>query len=106
MAPQYVNQIATQVGPAAGPNGVPDGIYITVGVATLPIIVGSPEEVSLELSALNPLRVEVVGRYVVSRERAAEFRDLLDTAIKQYDTTAEAGHKEVDIDGSADLPRA
>lgn len=87
-----VNQYVTQVGPGAGPMGVPDGIYLTLGTASPPIFVGDPERVREQLESHgNRVRVSAIVRVVLTRQRAEELAEMLTIAARQFDVALEAG---------------
>ena len=86
--PHLVNQILTQIGMPAG--GTPEGIYVTLGSITPPIIFGN-EDLQREQEAAygGRLKVSPVCRFMLSRARAEEMIDLLRNAITQYDEATE-----------------
>jgi len=87
-----VNQFVTQLGPAAGAQQVPDGIYLTLGTAAPPIFLGSPQRVAQQTSEYgSQVHVAAVARLVLTRERAQEMASLLMTAVSQYDAAAQTG---------------
>lgn len=84
IASQFLVQMAMPSG------GRPDGVVLTVGHASPPVIIGS-ERMRAEQEARydGRLPVDVLGRYHLSRVRAAELRDVLSKLIVEYDKAAE-----------------
>jgi len=87
--PLHVNQVMVQMGVPA-PNGVPDGIYITLG-RVLPPLVGGPDEESqrkaLEQLQGSTVQVGVQGRFLVSRALLDSFIQVLQDMAAKYDAT-------------------
>jgi hypothetical protein len=84
----FANAFVSQLGSQAGTAGPPDAIYLTIGQLAPPLLVGTPEEVAQQAARFNgTVEVRPVARIVLSRERAAELGELLQTVIKQYDDT-------------------
>jgi len=78
--PVPVNQILLRVGlPIA--NGSPSGeTYVTFGHLTAPAVLTDPVSQGVEVLGTvdkNRVPVTVVGHFAFTRERLAEFRDLL-----------------------------
>lgn len=77
--PQPVNQFLFQNGvPTRGGAVEAEDVVIVLGWANSPVILpnaaGEPEVVGIEN---NTLPVTVVGQFLMTRERVAEFRDIL-----------------------------
>lgn len=87
---QFVNQMVAQLGAPAGPQAVPDGISLIFGCASPPILVGSPEAVARKVDELQSVRVQPLGRFIMSRDRAEELLQVLARSLAQYDEIAEA----------------
>ncbi len=83
---QFVDMVATRVGNPAGPRHVPDSIEVVLGRAQYPLLVGTREEQLRAAAETTFVEVDTVGRFILSRERAEELRDVLGITIQQYDT--------------------
>jgi len=89
--PAFVNQFLTQLGLQAGVTGVPDGIILYVGRLDPPLIPGDGALVRQRfVEAGSTLNVAPAGTFVLTRERAVELVEVLQTAIGQYDETTAA----------------
>lgn len=88
----YTNQVAVQLGLPAGLPAVPDGIHLVFGQAQQPLLTGSPEEVAAAAEKVNSIPIVALARLVMSRERAAELRDLLAQAVERFDQAVAEGH--------------
>jgi hypothetical protein len=86
-----LNQFVCQVG-APLRDGRPDGIYLTLGTLIPPLVLGdTPEERQHFIDmAKAGARVQVHGRYALSRERLDEFIDALQGIANIYDSVVEA----------------
>jgi len=83
---QHVNQVLVQVGPPSE-SGVPDGIYVTVGSISPPVIPADPEGRAARVAELTAsiLKVAVHGRVSMSREVLDDLMRLLKLTADQYD---------------------
>ena len=83
----HVNQALGQLGPP-GPDGLPDGIYITVGVVPPPpLIEGDPARGRLlEKYTTAGVKVNLVGQFHMSRAMLNDFIRILHTTAANYDT--------------------
>lgn len=87
-----LNQFVCQVG-APLRDGRPDGIYLLLGNVIPPFIVGnSPEEMQqfIDIAKAGGAKVQVHGRYVLSRERLDELIEALQQIANIYDSAVEA----------------
>lgn len=89
---EFVNMFAVQLGPPAGESGVPDGIYMLLGAAPPPLLVGSTEEINAQVAAIDAVSVRPAGRYVMSREHAENLRNFIDSQIRVYDQVTGRHH--------------
>lgn len=89
--PLHVNQLMAQMGIPA-PNGVPDGIYITLG-RVLPPLAGGPDAESqrkaLESLEGSTVKVGVQGRFHISRDLVDSLIQVLQNMADQYDATVQ-----------------
>lgn len=86
-----VNQVAVQLGLAAGPAQTPDGIYVTFGVATPPLIVGDEATMLAQIAEMNGnLPIQATARVFLTPDRAVEFVGVLQTAIDALKESATA----------------
>lgn len=85
----HVNQVMTQVGPPSSA-GVPDGIYLSLGSISPPLIPPDEEGRAQRVADLarSSLKVSVHARAHVSREALADIIRALQTAADQYDALA------------------
>jgi hypothetical protein len=85
----HVNQALGQIGPP-GPDGLPDGIYITMGVVPPPpLIEGDPAKSKLlEKYVTGGVKVNVVGQFHMSRAMLNDFIEVLRTTAANYDAAA------------------
>ena len=94
--PQHINQVMAQIGVPA-PDGVPDGIYVTLGNVLPPAVGGTDEESqrhALETLQGSTVPVAVPGRFHMSRGVLNAIIDVLQATAAQYDAAvrqAEAG---------------
>jgi hypothetical protein len=80
---EHVNQFLGQVGPPAA-NGIPDGVYVTLGSVVPPVILANDGEArmrAIEALRTGLTKVRVHGRFHMSR-------DLLDDVIRVLQITA------------------
>ena len=68
-----------------------DGLILGVAQIAPPILLGSQEEREARLRQLGALPVTILGRYSISRERAAELRDLLAAQVEKFDESRDMG---------------
>ncbi|MDE0474169.1 MAG: hypothetical protein OXI50_06390 [Gammaproteobacteria bacterium] len=59
-----------------------DLYYLTVGQVAPPIFIGTPEEQREQAKGLNWVSVRMLARFVLSRAKARELRDLFETAVR------------------------
>lgn len=82
--PATANQILIQ--PSAPlASGKTDGAYVTVGHLNPPMVDGTPGPINPEMAADMVFPVVPVARFLVSRERLADFRDALTAFIDTMD---------------------
>jgi len=83
---QHVNQVLVQVGPPSE-SGVPDGIYVTVGSISPPVIPADPEGRAARVAELTAsvVKVAVYGRVSMSRDVLDDLMRLLKLTADQYD---------------------
>jgi hypothetical protein len=84
LEPRHTNQVMGQLG-NPGPDGIPDGIYIGLGVITPPVLQApTPEEARKLAASLQGTSVTVTphGRFHMSRV-------FLDAVIKNLQATAD-----------------
>lgn len=86
----HVNQFLVQVG-APGQNGVPDGVYLSLGHLAPPLLVSSdPESQARELESLKAgIPVEVVVRVHMDETRLEELTRVLQDAMSNLQATKE-----------------
>jgi hypothetical protein len=91
---QVANQFGAGIGvPAAG--GVPDGVYLTMGHLSLPILLGSPDEIRSQLETKGRLTVAVQARFFLTRARLDELIGVLTKAASQFDAVSDQATREV-----------
>jgi hypothetical protein len=90
---KIATQFLVQIGVPAG--GRPDGIHLIVGHANPPVIVGDDEKTrQAQVERLEgKLPVIVHGRYVISRARLEELRNVLDDLAEKYDALDATGEQ-------------
>jgi hypothetical protein len=83
---EHVNQILGQVGPP-GPDGMPDGIYVTMGSAPPPPLIegDAAKDRLLEKYATNGVKVNVLGQFHMSHAMLVDFIQVLQTTAEKYD---------------------
>lgn len=86
-----LNQFICQVG-APLRDGRPDGIYLLFGNIVPPLVVGDSQEERQRFidMAGGGAKVQIHGRYVLSRERLDELIDTLQKIAEIYDSATEA----------------
>lgn len=86
VAVHHVNQFASNIGQAVGPNLVPEGIYLAFALATPPIILGTPEQIDEQIRALDgKIKAKPVAHIVMTRELAEELIRVIRIATDQFD---------------------
>jgi len=84
---RHINQLAIQLG-APTPDGIPDGVYLSVGSITPPIIQApdaeSARRLAQELQGTS-LKVVAQGRFHLNRSLVDVLIKLLQTTADQYD---------------------
>lgn len=75
------NQFIAQVG--TGPDG-PEDLFLTIGLATPPVILGTEEEQRVAVAAIGAVSVKGLARISMSRARAAELAMLLENVVRQW----------------------
>jgi hypothetical protein len=94
--PEHVNQAMAQLGVPAS-DGVPDGVYVVLGNVLPPVMAPGPDvEVQKRLAELQgtTLKVDIVGRFHMSRGLLDAIIQVLQTTAAQYDAAvrqAQAG---------------
>ena len=81
---QHVNQALAQIG-LPSQDGVPDGIYLSLGSSEPPLVFGSEEERQQALETLGTIKITVHGRFHISRGRLNDLIRVLQTTAEQYD---------------------
>jgi len=82
--PPTANQILLQ--PSAPlASGKVDGAYVTIGHLNPPMVNGAPGQLTTEMASSTVFPVTPVARFLVSRERLADFRDAITTYIETMD---------------------
>jgi hypothetical protein len=91
-----LNQFVCQVGPPLR-DGRPDGIYLLLGNIVPPLFIGDSQEERQRFIdiALAGAKVQVHGRYVLSRERLDELIAALQKIAEIHDSAAEAARGRV-----------
>jgi hypothetical protein len=86
----HVNQILAQVGPP-GSDGVPDGIYVTMGSVPPPVLIegDATHEQLLEKITTSGVKVNVLGQFHMSRTMLSDFIQVLQTTADKYDAAVE-----------------
>jgi hypothetical protein len=80
---QLANQILCQLGLPTGPESIPDGVYLTFGNASPPIVIGDTELARQQLAAYNGrLPVAPLFRVFLSKDRVQEALTLLQGALE------------------------
>ncbi|MFF4813096.1 hypothetical protein ACFY2K_00785 [Kitasatospora sp. NPDC001309] len=80
------NQFLVSVG-LPDTSGQPDSVYLTIGQVEPPVLNGTPAQMEQRLREMGSLRVETLGRYVLSRARLQELIDVLQGAAEIFDKT-------------------
>jgi hypothetical protein len=86
--PVHVNQALGQVGPQ-GADGLPDGIYVTMGVVPPPALLDEiqPEDRNRLLERLRTegVKANVVGQFHMSRQMLGDLITTLQITAAKYD---------------------
>lgn len=85
--PVHVNQALGQVGPP-GSDGLPDGIYVTMGVVPPPPLSDeNPDDRDQLLAKLRTegITVNIAGQFHMSRQMLGDLMTLLQTTADKYD---------------------
>jgi hypothetical protein len=87
----HVNQALGQLGPP-GSDGLPDGIYVSVGVVPPPLLIeGDPARSKLlEKYTTGGVKVNVVGQFHMSRAMLNDFIQMLQTTAINYDAAVKS----------------
>jgi hypothetical protein len=89
--PVHANQAIGQVGPQ-GSDGLPDGIYITMGSAAPPPLMDGDDAARarlIEKLTTEGLTVNVLGQYHVSRRMLDDFIAVLQSTAAKYDAVVQ-----------------
>ncbi|MFB8170658.1 hypothetical protein ACFC60_22195 [Kitasatospora purpeofusca] len=81
---QPANQFAIAPGLPAR-SGQPDEVYLVIGHADPPFLSASQDGMTSQPEALEAVPIDVVGRYVLTRNRLGELAALLQAAVEAYD---------------------
>jgi hypothetical protein len=81
---QHVNQMLAQIGSPAQ-DGIPDGVYLTLGSAEPPLVFGNEEDRQRALEDIGALRVTVHGRFHISRSQLSDLIQVLEKVAAQHD---------------------
>lgn len=87
LEPRHINQMMGQLG-NPGPDGIPDGLYLGLGVVTPPVLQATSPEEALKLAAsLQGTSVTVTphGRFHMSRAVLGTLIKTLQATADQYD---------------------
>jgi hypothetical protein len=87
--PQHIDQLIVQLGlPTV--DGIPDGIYVSVGTVPPPLVVVTDEESLRQATETlqGGLKVHVHGRFHMSRGLLGAIIKALQTTADQYDAAA------------------
>ena len=75
------------------PDAHDDLMYLTVGLVSPPVFMGSEEEQMQQLRDLRYVTVRPLGRFALTHERARRLAELLNESLARYD------HSETGEDG-------
>ena len=87
----HVNQALGQVGPP-GTDGMPDGIYVTMGIVAPPPLLDGDDDVRdqlLEKLRTSGAKVNVIGQFHMSRQMLDDFVTILQVTAAKYDIAAD-----------------
>jgi hypothetical protein len=93
--PLHVNQALGQLGPP-GADGVPDGIYLTMGVIPPPALISTDPEAQarlLEQIRAEGVKVNIVGQFHMTRQMLTDLITLLQTTADKYDAAVGQQHE-------------
>lgn len=62
-----------------------DLMYLTVGLVSAPVFMGSEEEQLQQFRDLKYVTVRPLGRFALTRQRAKQLADLLNESLARYD---------------------
>jgi hypothetical protein len=98
-----LNQFICQVG-APLRDGRPDGIYLLFGNVVPPLVLGDSREERQRFidMAGGGAKVQIHGRYVLSRERLDELIEALQKIAKIYDSATQAAIDHAESPGQGD----
>jgi hypothetical protein len=82
--PVPANQFALQFSP--GPDGAPDGVVLSIGYVIIPLTSGTPEEQRKQVQELEGVDITLVGRFLLTRDRAGELSQALSKAVDTWDS--------------------
>jgi hypothetical protein len=85
-AAQHANQVLAQVGTPGG-DGLPDGIYITLGSAPPPpVLDDDPQRDEFVKQLIEAgVRVNVLGQFHISRQLLSDLISVLQVTAEKYD---------------------
>jgi hypothetical protein len=89
--PLHVNQALGQLG-SPGSDGLPDGVYLTMGIIPPPPLVdANPEDQAriIERIKAEGVKVNVAGQFHMSRRMVGDLITLLQTTAAKYDAAVE-----------------
>ncbi len=92
----HVNQALGQLGPP-GSDGMPDGIYVTIGTVSPPALLDEDTVARDELVARlesSGAKVNVVGQFHMSRQMLQDFIAVLQTTAAKYDAALQLAVQE------------
>lgn len=102
--PLHANQAIAQVG-SPGSDGTPDGVYITLGNAPVPVLLEGDEanrEAIIEELATAGVKVNILGQFHISRQLLADIISVLQTTAAKYDAAAQQGRQDRSQEPGAD----
>jgi hypothetical protein len=62
-----------------------DLMYLTVGLVSAPVFMGSEDEQLQQFRDLKYVTVRPLGRFALTRQRARQLADLLNESLARYD---------------------
>ena len=90
LANQFVGQLGAETASLDHP--VPDGVYLIVGQASPPVLVGSEAMQREQVERLGGrLPIAVHGRYFITRARLDDLIRVLTETAHKYDAATERG---------------
>ena len=90
---QHVNQLLAQVG-SPGSDGIPDGIYLTLGSVPPPAILDGDDDARdrlIEKLASAGAKVNVAGQFHISRRMLDDVIRVLQETAAKHDAAAKLG---------------